>query len=172
MYILTLWTDPGLHSAMNKLRVQYFPSHLNKLEAHITLFHALPESKLQPEVLPAIEELAARTAKFEVAATSPFKIKKGIAIGFPKDHGGNGSRSIHRTLVEQWKDFVSSQDSHFNAHYTVMNKVDDQGKVDEAFQEVQSGFKAYFGEAEGLSLWKYHRSGWEHVRNLEFRGVG
>ncbi|GAM87877.1 hypothetical protein ANO11243_059050 [Dothideomycetidae sp. 11243] len=168
MYILTLLADSSLHSAMNELRKQYFPPHINRLEAHITLFHALPQSHLDDRILPSIEDLVANTSPFELGATTPFKLKKGIAIGLPKDHGGNDARGIHRALMRQWEDFLSQQDRSFQAHFTIMNKVDDSKRVGQTFHDLQDGWKPHFGTADGLSLWKYHPKGWELMRHFRF----
>ncbi|KAF2153891.1 hypothetical protein K461DRAFT_266991 [Myriangium duriaei CBS 260.36] len=168
MYILTLLTNEDLHVAMNDLRKKYFPPELNRLEAHITLFHALPQSQLESKVMPAIDDLVQKTSPFRLGATTPFKLRKGIAIGMPKDHGGNTSRQVHRTLARRWQDFLSQQDQSFQAHFTIMNKVDESERVDRAFQEIQNGWKPYFGTAEGLSLWKYHAGNWEFVKDFRF----
>jgi len=169
MYILTLTTDPELHRVMNRLRKQYFPPELNKLEAHLTLFHALPRSQLDGKVFPALEALVQKTSPFKLGATTPFKLKKGIAIGLPKDLGGNAARDIHHTLLRQWDDFLSRQDrGGFQAHFTVMNKVDEPENVEKAFNEIQSGWKPSYGTAKGLTLWKYHAGVWEFTRSLDF----
>lgn len=169
MYILTLLTDQHMHRSMTDLRKKYFPPKLNHLDAHITLFHALPESKLESDVMPAIKDLAHRTNKFELAATTPFKLKKGIAIGMPKDHGGVGSRNVHTTLVRQWSDFLSQQDFGFQAHFTIMNKVDDAKEIDKAFKDLKDGWEPCFGKAEGLSLYRYSPSGWHLMEHFTFQ---
>lgn len=169
MYILTLLADSKLHRAMNDIRKRYFPPQLNKLEAHITLFHALPESRLDGVVLPAIKDLVQTTSPFQLGATTPFKLKKGIAIGMPKDHGGNAARWVYQSFQRQWRDFLSPQDMSFQAHYTVMNKVDDRKKVDNAFAQLQSNWKPHFGTAEGVSLWKYNAGHWDLVEHHRFK---
>ncbi|KAH9810903.1 2'-5' RNA ligase superfamily [Teratosphaeria destructans] len=47
VYVLTLQTNKPHHHRMTQLRDKYFPETINKLEAHLTLFHALPGSKLE-----------------------------------------------------------------------------------------------------------------------------
>ncbi|KAF2220870.1 hypothetical protein BDZ85DRAFT_185232, partial [Elsinoe ampelina] len=168
MYILTLLTDRNMHQSMTELRKKYFPPKLNHLDAHITLFHALPESKLESDILPAIKDLAQKTTKFELGATTPFKLKKGIAVGMPKDHGGNASRIVHTVLVRKWSKFLSQQDFSFQAHFTIMNKVDDSQEVDRAFRDVKDQWEACFGTAEGFSLYRYTPAGWHWKENFAF----
>ncbi|PNS16642.1 hypothetical protein CAC42_4606 [Sphaceloma murrayae] len=169
MYILTLRTDKNLHETMTNLRSKHFPPKLNHLDAHITLFHALPKSKLDSHVIPAVKEVTQATTKFELGATTPFKLKKGIAIGMPKDHGGNASRDLHSKLVRKWSDFLSQQDFSFQAHYTIMNKVEDREHIDEAFRDVKDGWKACFGTAEGITLYRYHPSAWHWQADFDFQ---
>ncbi|KAF4554868.1 Hypothetical protein D9617_3g019370 [Elsinoe fawcettii] len=169
MYILTLLTDSNMHQNMTGLRKKYFPPKLNHLGGHVTLFHALPESKLESDIIPALKELALKTKKFELGATTPFKLKKGIAIGMPKDHGGSASRDVHTTLVRKWSDFLSQQDFGFQAHFTIMNKVDDEKEIDQAFHDVKDGWQPCFGTAEGLSLYRYSPKGWHWQNNFDFQ---
>ncbi len=46
VYVLTLRTDVEHHAHIAALRTRYFPPKLNKITSHVTLFHALPHSKL------------------------------------------------------------------------------------------------------------------------------
>lgn len=151
------------------MRKKYFPPKLNKLDAHLTLFHALPGSKLEDEILPALQEVADSTSKFQLLASSPFKLRKGIAIGVPKSHGGDDARNVHTQLKSRWHDFLSDQDAGgFAAHYTIMNKVDDSKQVDQAFQDVEDQWRPCRGTVEGLSLWRYDRGYWQWQQNFGF----
>jgi hypothetical protein len=54
VYVLTLLTGKAHHTRMTDVRTKYFPENLNKLDAHLTLFHALPASKLESLVIPVM----------------------------------------------------------------------------------------------------------------------
>lgn len=159
---------------MTSLRKQYFPPRLNKLDAHLTLFHALPGTHLQDSILPTLSSVAAATSPFPILAAKPFRLNKGIAIGVPKTKGGDRARDIHSTLQESWKDFLSEQDGRggVKVHYTVMNKVDDEGVVAKAFEEVQGSWRGNEGVAEGLSLFRYEKGYWVHFEDFRFTGDG
>ena len=170
VYVLTYLTNQKHHQTMTELRNKYFPARLNKLEAHLTLFHALPGSKLEDAIIPTLERTAASIEQFHVMAATPFKLKKGIAIGVPKSAGGDAAKSVHAQLRNDWQPFLSDQDAGgFAAHYTIMNKVDDEKEVTRAFQQVEDSFRACSGTVQGLSLWRYDRGHWEWFRDFEFQ---
>jgi len=173
VYVLTFLTDSKHHKTMTQWRKDYFPARLNKLDAHLTLFHALPGSKLDDEIIPTLEATAKSTEQFHILAATPFRLKHGIAIGVPKTAGGTTARDVHAKLRDQWRPFLSDQDAGgFAAHYTIMNKVDDDKKVNGAFAEVEQNFQACPGMIEGLSLWRYDRSRWEWARDFVFQKGG
>lgn len=172
VYVLTLQTDKAHHRRMTELRNQYFPPKLNKLAAHLTLFHALPGSKLNSYIIPTIEDVTSKTSPFRVHAIKPFRLKYGIAISVAKENGAKQAQNVHHALQQSWLDenFLSDQDrGGMRAHYTILNKVDNQGEIDKAFNQVQSQFKGDFGVAEGLGLYRYDRGKWKFVRKFEFQ---
>ncbi|OQO13464.1 hypothetical protein B0A48_01692 [Cryoendolithus antarcticus] len=171
VYILTLATDVRHHKAMTALRNQYFPTKLNKLAAHLTLFHALPGSLLESNIIPHIETVAAQTKQFDVHAAKPFRMKHGFAISVPKAEGGAAAQAVHAELQQKWADdgFLSEQDrGGCRVHYTIMNKVDEEADVAKAFEEVSDEWKGDWGTVEGLSLWRYERGWWKLQRKFEF----
>lgn len=135
---------------MTKLRTTYFPPKLNKLDAHITLFHNLPGDKLDAEVVPAIKGIVSETKSYRIRATGPFRLKSGIGISIADDieyankgkNGRNMTRIIHAELRKKWRDWLSDQDSRpVRAHYTVMNKVNNTQVVERALEELETSFR-------------------------------
>ncbi|EME45228.1 hypothetical protein DOTSEDRAFT_71066 [Dothistroma septosporum NZE10] len=158
---------------MTSLRNQYFPKRINKLAAHLTLFHALPESKLTGSIIPLIKTVASSIAPFKLRADEPFRMKKGFAISVSTQIGGRQAKQIHQQLQQPWKDegFLSVQDAGgCRLHYTLMNKVDGETEVAKAFVDVVERWKGDEGVAEGLGLWKYERGFWRWERKFEFSG--
>jgi hypothetical protein len=171
VYILTLATDAAHQKRMTALRTKYFPPKLNKLGAHLTLFHALPESKLESTIIPTIKRVVASRKPFEINAAKPFRMKKGIAISVPKHQGGEQAQEVHRALLGSWEEegWLSEQDQGgMRAHYTIMNKVDDEGEVAGAMEEVVGSWKGDRGTVVGLGLWRYERGYWKWVEVFEF----
>lgn len=157
-YVLTLHTDRAHHTSMTKLRNTYFPPKLNKLDAHITLFHALPGQKLDTEVLPAIKDIVSGTKSYRIRATGPFRLKLGVGISIADDieyankgkNGRNMTRIIHAELRKKWGTWLSDQDSRpVKAHYTVMNKVNNDQVVEKALKELEASFREGFDLSAG-----------------------
>ena len=160
-YILTLHTDPEHHARVTALRTQYFPPHLNKLSAHIALFHALPSSQL-----PAIESdiLAATKPQqpFPIVTGSPFPMAHGVGI-----HAhAPPAKDIYKKLKEKWAGWLSRQDKSFKPHYTVQNKVEKNVAMD-TLKEVER-LGEMKGVVDGLTLWRYDRGYWKRERDFMF----
>ncbi|KAF2770520.1 hypothetical protein EJ03DRAFT_270306 [Teratosphaeria nubilosa] len=171
VYVLTLQTNKQHHQRMTQLRNKYFPQKINKLEAHLTLFHALPGTKLESSIIPVIQDVAQRTSPFEVHATHPFRMKLGFAIGVSKAHGGQQAQEVHHMLRRPWLEegFLSEQDEGgCRVHYTMMNKVDDQDEVERALEEIEKSFEGDKGTAVGLGLWRYDRGWWRFGKEYLF----
>ncbi|KAK3054195.1 hypothetical protein LTR09_004973 [Extremus antarcticus] len=172
VYILTLLTDQAHHDRMTALRKIYFPRKLNKLDAHLTLFHVLPESKLESSIIPVIEQVASQTMPFSITARTPGQLgKHGMGVFIPRNAGGDQIRELHSALQEPWKraGWLSVQDAGgMKAHYTIMNKIDDETEVQKAFDEVRMTFRADEGRGEGFGLWRYDRGWWRWVRGFRF----
>ncbi|KAH0380868.1 hypothetical protein KCU92_g7356, partial [Aureobasidium melanogenum] len=169
VYVLTLLTDAKHHRILTEMRKKYFPPRLNRLDAHITLFHALPGSLLEESIKPTLRDISSKTKQFHLLAATPFRLNKGIAIGLPKSSGGDDARQVHQQLKAAWSDFLSRQDAGgFAAHYTIMNKVDDEKEVQKAFEQVQQEWKGCHGTVLGLSLFKYDRGNWVHDEDFKF----
>lgn len=172
VYVLTLLTDTAHQNRMTALRKRYFPAKLNKLGAHLTLFHALPGSKLQETIIPTLQNIARNTQPFKVQAAKPFRMRKGIAISVPKHQGGEQAQEVHRALLGRWKedgDWLSEQDQGgMRVHYTIMNKVDEEEDVEKAMSEVEKDWKGDWGEVVGLGLWRYEKGYWKWAEGFHF----
>lgn len=171
VYVLTLLTDKRLHERMTALRNQYFPRQINKLAAHLTLFHALPESKLDSNIIPLLKEVSARTSPFAIKADKPMRLKRGFAVPVSGQTGGSQAKQIHQDLQSGWRreGFLSEQDAGgCRLHYTLMNKVDDEIEISQAYKDLLDHWRSESGTAEGLALWRYERGFWKWSRNFKF----
>jgi mannose-1-phosphate guanylyltransferase len=168
VYVLTLKLTDSLAKSMDEMRNRYFPKHLNRTGAHLTLFHALPHSHMD-----ALEQGLAQTAAsikpFDVSTGKPFRMRKGVGINV--DEGYKKMKDVHGHLQSQWSAFLSEQDAGgFRPHWTVMNKVDDEAKVDGAFATIRQELseRNQEGRAVGLDLWRYERGNWIFAREFAF----
>ncbi|KAF7512821.1 hypothetical protein GJ744_011924 [Endocarpon pusillum] len=169
-YILSLKTDKAHHAALTALRDRYFPRHLNKLSAHIALFRALPGSKLE-EISHDIASLSQEQHAFPIKTSSPYRLKHGVGIGVSS--GAMESKVVFEDLRSKWEAFLSKQDNAgFRAHYTIMNKMEDEQEVGRCLEEVKRSFEASDGIVDGLILWRYEKGYWRFLRAWEFRREG
>lgn len=147
VYVLTLLTDPEHQRCMSGLRRAYFPRKLNKVESHITLFHALPEERLEQEIIPEIEAMTARMRPYRMQVTKSFRMSKGVGLSVVDDidspnqgqnSRGNGmTKTIRHEFQQKWSAWLSEQDSGFaRFHYTIMNKVSDTAVIDKCLADV------------------------------------
>ncbi|GAA5831098.1 hypothetical protein JCM3766R1_006234 [Sporobolomyces carnicolor] len=171
VYPLSLRVSPSLHDPINQLRKRYFPAHRLRVDAHLTLFHALPHSRLD-DVKQTLDRVARETRAFKISAGKTFKMgEQGVAID--PGVGTAEGKDVHARLREDWSEFLSQQDSKpFRAHWTIMNKEDDKEKVETALREVreweaQGGSKE--GEADGLVLWRYNHGEWVLEKEWDFQ---
>lgn len=172
VYVLSLLTDRGHHKRMTDFRRKYFPYKKNKTTAHLTLFHALPESKLESSVIPSIENIVAATQPFKVRATDAFRLKYGFGTHISHSRGGRQAEDIHRYLQDAWKPegWLSTQDSGGSrVHYTIMNKGDSEEEVQNAWERFTAEWSEDEGIVEGLGLWKYDKGHWQFYRRFNFR---
>ncbi|KAJ4371174.1 hypothetical protein N0V83_004390 [Neocucurbitaria cava] len=169
VYVLTLKITNNVSQPMNALREKYFPKHLNRTPAHLTLFHALPHSQLS-SLEASLLQLSNTAEPFPVSPGRPFRMRRGVGVNV--ELGRNRLVDLHGQLRSQWGRFLSEQDAEggFRPHWTVMNKVNDEREVDEAFgaveRELAEGKRN--GEAVGVELWRYKRGRWEWDREYAF----
>lgn len=168
VYVLTLKLTDSLAKPMDELRNRYFPKRLNRTGAHLTLFHALPESQMEA-LEQGLAQISGSIKPFDVSSGKPFRMRKGVGINV--DEGYKKMKDVHSDLQSQWAAFLSEQDAGgFRPHWTVMNKVDDEHKVDGAFstirQELSEGNQE--GQAVGLDLWRYERGNWIFAKEFLF----
>ena len=172
VYVLTLKTTDSIALPMNDMRKRYFPKHLNKTPAHLTLFHALPHSQLS-----AMEAdlgiVATCTKPFYISTGRPFRMRRGVGVCL-----GDGTKTflaVREDLRTQWLGWLSEQDSGaWQPHWTVMNKVDEEKKVSQAFNTIRRDLfeNIQGGWATGLDLWRYDRGDWEWTKEYSFIGNG
>jgi len=169
VYVLTLRMSGEIDGAMQELRSRWFPKERNKVPAHITLFHALPGSKME-EISDWLEGLSRRMRCFDVSTGRVLKRKTGVAVAV-----GDGAKEIKRVfacLRADWLEWLSVQDRSLSAHWTVQNKELDKERVEEAFRNVLQ-CEEVRGQATGLVLWRYKDDGtWSLEKEFGFADNG
>lgn len=97
-------------------------------------------------------------------------------VGVRLDGGAEASEQLRGALHRRWEGLLSSQDkaAAWAPHWTVMNKVDDETKVEKALANIRKGLcgVAHLGMAVGVKMWRYEGGAWVGVREWAFTGEG
>ena len=165
-FVLTLRLDAASEKLLTSLRTRYFPKSRNFLNAHITLFHALPASQrtLYNETLSRITQ---REKAFTIGLKDPFPLgKKGVGINVASFK----LRNLHAELLDVFRDQnveLTEQDKRkIKPHVTVQNKVGEK-EAKATLDELKEEFREQVGMAEALSLWRYEEGGeWTHLEDF------
>ncbi|KAK4058518.1 hypothetical protein OIO90_000680 [Microbotryomycetes sp. JL221] len=192
-FIVTLQLDKHSHEKLTHLRSRHFPKHRNYLEAHITLFHALP-ARNKADYPPLLKTVAAGKNSFRVKIGSPFSLG-GKGVGVPVTSPASSSARHdtpqpphHKTKPHPHSDRITHvrsdlaralksanirltpQDGrHMHApHVTLQNKVDEE-TAHRSLEEVKQTWHDWEAIAEGLELYEYQPDGrWAFVDRFAF----
>ena len=163
--ILTALLPTNLHNWATRLRDEHFPADRNFLEAHVTLFHALPP-QCEDEMRDLGKRLARETAPVPARITGLMPMGKGTAIRIES----SDLLDLRAEIAEHFHGMLTGQDQHApRLHVTIQNKV----SIEQA-KELQSELAGAIEERSfafrGLGLWRYCGGPWEAVREFVFRG--
>jgi hypothetical protein len=159
--ILTLALEPGAFQFFNELRQKHFPADRNFIDAHLTLFHALPN---EPAINHTIKELSCRVMPFTLDVVEPTSIGNGVAYKI----ASRELMGIHKALQDKWIDLLSRQDRQkLWPHITVQNKAGFM-EAQRLLQQLKMGFTPFSAAATGLQLWEYLNGPWKLVEHFTF----
>lgn len=161
--ILTLAIGKDASHFFNSLRKKYFPPERNFIDAHLTLFHALPDEEA---INLTVQDISNRQSSFVLAVKEPVSIGKGVAFKIESPE----LMQLHKTLQSKWPDFLSLQDRQkLWPHITVQNKVPAQ-EAQHLLAELKNGFTPFTVPATGLQVWEYLNGPWRFVEEYAFKG--
>jgi 2'-5' RNA ligase len=165
--ILTSTLDAASQARFDEERQRYFPADRNWLHAHVTMFHALPDTEQ-----PGIERTLAETCR--AAAPCPFEtaglhfLGRGVAY---KLHAP-GLATLRAQLASHWHPWLTPQDRQkFNPHVTVQNKAA-PADAKALLATLQDRYATWRGEIIGLALWRYEGGPWSALARWEFATSG
>ncbi len=155
-FILTLWLDAESARRFNELRQRYFPRERNYLDAHLTLFHALP-AEAETCIRADLDEICARTPKLDLSYPGLRFLGKGSAVEVESGE----LVQLRRELSAKWRDLLGAQDSRvIKPHITIQNKVaPDPARA--LFDQLSRDWQPFDGSGEGLLLWRYQGGPWD-----------
>ncbi len=163
--IVTAELPDDLAAWTTRLRRAHFPPERNFLDAHVTLFHALPPSA-ETEVRDLLAACARQTPP-AARLDGVMNLGRGTALRIASP----ALDAIRARLAEQLGGLLTAQDRHSpRLHVTIQNKVDPA-----AARALQDEFAASFVPRSfafcGLALHYYRGGPWEFVHRWRFRGI-
>ena len=163
--ILTLLLDEASFARLDGLRRAHFPPHLNRIPAHVTLFHALPGAE-EPAVLARLAEEVGRTPPLPLRVAAVMPLGRGTALKLEAPEAA----ALRAGLASSWAPWLTPQDRQgWRPHVTVQNKVSPEEA--RLLQDgLRAGFVPWEATAEGLLLWRYRGGPWEGAGRFGFAG--
>ena len=149
---------------LDGLRRAHYPPERNRLQAHLTMFHALPPSS-EAELLSRLSQLASRAAPNA-------RIEGLMDLG-----GGVAFRVVSPDLDRIWDELghdlrglLSAQDAGgWRPHVTIQNKVSTKA-ARSLLAELERQFRPRPLAIAGLALHRYLDGPWERLATYAFRG--
>ncbi|QYU69307.1 2'-5' RNA ligase family protein [Leptolyngbya sp. 15MV] len=162
--IVTATRPPDLPPWATDLRARHFPPERNWLEAHVTLFHALPPAS-EAEVIAALKQEAARSAPIPARLEGVMSLGRGTALRLASP----AMLALRDRLAERFHGLLTAQDAHRpRLHITVQNKVSTEA-AKALLTELTPLVRPRDFAFRGLALYRYRGGPWEHVRAYPFR---
>ena len=163
--ILIAELPPDLQGWATSLRRAHFPPERNHLDAHVTLFHALPPS-CEAELRDRCARLVSTHGPVPGRLTGIAKLGKGTALAIESP----AMLAIRDELAERFHGLLTPQDEHRpRLHVTIQNKV----SIEEA-RALQAALGPEITPRDfafaGLALHAYRGGPWEAFKRWPFRG--
>lgn len=157
--ILTLRVDDESQAFFNAQRKLYFPSERNHLDAHIMLFHQLPNEEAAYNFLTNFV-----CESFILTVTGLMNLGAGVAYRLE----GPELKILHAFLSKHFKSALIPQDQQgFRPHVTIMNKTTPEA-ARTLIADLSLDFEPFSVRATGLELWTYLGGPWRHERSFLF----
>ncbi|MGI4854607.1 MAG: 2'-5' RNA ligase family protein [Janthinobacterium lividum] len=160
--VLTLSLDDVSQSRFESERQRYFPAALNRIPAHLSLFHTLAE---EDATVSALQDSADGQQQFAMQVAELKSLGKGVAYFLQSAE----AKALHRSLSEVFADQLSAQDRQgFRPHVVVQNKVT-PAAAQLTRMQLEQGFRPWSVRAVGLDLWRYLGGPWLHLQRFDFQ---
>lgn len=160
-YVLTLRMDADSQAFFEEMRRRHFPPERNKIPAHLTLFHTLPDGVES-------ERLVGYAAQGQAAFGVTVKGLRSLGGGVAYKLESGELMALHERLATAFAEHLTAQDrQRLQPHVVVQNKVQ-PAEARELLAELERGFTPVEVRGEGLDLWRYLGGPWELERTFLF----
>ena len=161
--ILTLALDEAAFGRLDALRRAHFPAALNRIPAHVTLFHRLP-GEAEGAVRGALRQACGGEAPLPVRFPALVPLGRGVALRAEAP----GVAALRARLAAAWAAWLTPQDRQpWRPHATIQNKVAPE-EARATLLRLAEGFAPWEATATGLLLWRYLGGPWERLAFLPF----
>ncbi len=149
------------------LRRAHFPAERNQLAAHLTLFHHLPPSALDPlKRLLAAEARMTPQPAARVVRLIP--LGRGVALGVECP----ALVAIRARIADAMTGMLTPQDqAGWRPHVTIQNKAS-PSEARALLQQLRKDFVPRSIEIAGLAAWWYRGGPWEPIGEYRFSRSG
>jgi hypothetical protein len=159
--ILSLKLNTEAFEYFNGLRKTYFPTDRNFIDAHLTLFHHLPQ---KDELLDDLKQIAMSQSIMSLQVQQVVFIGNGVAFKIENKQ----LHYLHKQMQKQWWSYLTAQDQQgLWPHVTIQNKVP-AVEAKKLQEELSRNFQSFEAFGIGLDLWEYHNGPWRHVQTFLF----
>lgn len=157
--------DDEAQQWFNEQRQRFYPPALNRIPAHLTLFHALPGDGSVAHVL---REAAAAQARFGMHVQGVRSMGRGVLYGLESPD----LMRLHGGLVKQFQTYLAPQDKQpLRPHVVVQNKVEPH-EAKGLLAVLQATFSPRLVTAMGLDWWEYLGGPWRLLEHFPFEQDG
>ncbi len=165
--IVTAQLPRDLQARFTALRSAHFPPERNYLDAHVTLFHALP-AQCEDEAASYLKRLAGEFAPVAGHVEGIMSLGRGTAVKLSSP----AMLDLRDMIADHFLGMLTQQDQHRpRLHVTLQNKV--SGKEAKALQvELADAIEPRPFAFRGLALHRYRGGPWEMIKEFAFRGRG
>ncbi len=161
--IATVQMDAGSADFFQRLRTAHFPPALDRVPAHLTLFHALP-GPLEAEIVEHVAAVAAREAPFPMRVAGPVPLGRGVAFRIESER----LAAVRAAIAAPFRERLTGQDrQRFRPHVTVQNKVTPEA-ARRTLADLAAAFEPFEAIAEGVQLWHYAGGPWRPAGAIAF----
>jgi hypothetical protein len=155
--------DARAQTYFDRLRRDHFPPERNFLQAHVTLFHALPQQQ-RAAIGSHLQDITALESPMKACADKLQSLGGGVAfrVDCPR------LESLRASLSERWLPDLTAQDRcPRRLHITVQNKV--PASTAKALLEALSrDFEPHPLLFQALDLWQYLNGPWRLLATFPF----
>jgi 2'-5' RNA ligase len=163
--ILTILLEPRVQFRVEALRRAHYPAALNRVPAHITLFHQLPGRELDA-VRRRLKALCGQLPPPGIAFTGVALRDTGVAFKLRAPDLAD----FRAELADGWDTLLIAQDrAGFQPHLTIQNKVS-AGEAKAAWRALSAAFEPFSTTGPAVALWRYCDGPWEALGQVAFRG--